>query len=83
MTNNLQQYKARKEAFEKQFEQYKHSQTHLQIKELIFICIALIPYAWCVNTMLVPHTIVSGALTGICEIIYFASNNIIPIWFSN
>ncbi len=52
-------------------------------KELLFIAIALIPYAYAVNRIMVPHIIVSGGLTGLCEILYFATNKFIPIWLSN
>ncbi len=52
-------------------------------KELLFIAIALIPYAFAVNRIMVPHVIVAGGLTGLCEIIYFATNRFIPIWLSN
>jgi uncharacterized membrane-anchored protein YitT (DUF2179 family) len=47
---------------------------------LIAVCVA--PYALVVNQVLVPHAIVGGGLTGLCEIIYFASGEVIPIWLS-
>ena len=52
------------------------------IKEWLFIMIALLPYAYTVNRMLVPHNIVSGGLTGLCEIVFFATNRTIPIWLT-
>jgi len=46
------------------------------------IAFGLIPYGIAINQLLVPHNIVSGGLTGLCEIIYFATNTRIPIWLS-
>lgn len=51
-------------------------------KELVLIFLALCPYAVAVNQLLVPHSIVGGGLTGLCEIIFFATDRAIPIWFS-
>lgn len=51
-------------------------------KELILIAIGLIPYGFSINQMLVPHNIVSGGLTGLCEIIYFATDTYLPIWLT-
>lgn len=51
-------------------------------KEFILIALGLIPYGIAINQLLVPHNIVSGGLTGLCEIIYFATNTRIPIWLS-
>lgn len=73
----------------KQSEQLKEHLQHYQrmkpliaIKEYFMIAVSTLPYALCVNQILVPHTIVGGGLTGLCEIIYFASNTAIPIWLS-
>lgn len=54
----------------------------IEVKELIMIAICTLPYAVAVNQILIPHNVVSGGLTGICEIIYFASGRTIPIWLS-
>ena len=54
----------------------------IEAKELILIAICTLPYAVAVNQILIPHNVVSGGLTGICEIIYFASGRTIPIWLS-
>lgn len=51
-------------------------------KELILIFISLSPYALAVNQLLVPHDIVGGGLTGLCEVIFFATNRVVPIWLS-
>ena len=53
------------------------------LKELLMIIICTIPYAFGVNQLLVPHSVVGGGVTGICEIIYFATNGYIPIWVSS
>ncbi len=47
------------------------------------IAICTIPYAFAVNQILVPHTVVGGGLTGFCEIIYFATGTAVPIWLSS
>ena len=47
------------------------------------IVLCTIPYALTVNQLLVPHAIVGGGVTGLCEIIYFATNTYIPIWLSS
>lgn len=53
-----------------------------EIAEYLLITIAIGAYAVGVNRILVPHAIVGGGLTGICEIIYFATGMAIPIWLS-
>ena len=47
------------------------------------IVLCTIPYAIAVNLILVPHEIVGGGLTGLCEILYFATDKFIPIWLSS
>lgn len=54
-----------------------------EVAEYLLIAIAVGAYAVAVNRILVPHAIVSGGLTGICEIIYFSSGMTVPIWLSN
>lgn len=54
----------------------------VEVKECLFIAIAVAAYAVAVNRILVPHAIVGGGLTGICEVIYFATHMTVPIWFS-
>ena len=63
--------------------QYQRMKPIVAIKEYVMIAICTIPYAIAVNWILVPHTIVGGGLTGLCEIIYFATNTYIPIWLSS
>ena len=53
------------------------------MKEYLLIMLCTIPYAIVVNHILVPHAIVGGGLTGYCEILYFASHRVIPIWASS
>jgi uncharacterized membrane-anchored protein YitT (DUF2179 family) len=62
---------------------YQRMKPLIAIKEYIMIIVATIPYAIAVNWILVPHTIVGGGLTGLCEIIYFATDAFIPIWLSS
>ncbi len=50
--------------------------------EYIAIFFGLIPYAFAVNQLLVPAEIVGGGLTGLAEIIYFATDTAMPIWLT-
>jgi uncharacterized membrane-anchored protein YitT (DUF2179 family) len=63
--------------------QYQRLKPFVAIKEYIMIAICTMPYAIAVNCILVPHAIVGGGLTGLCEIIYFATDTFIPIWLSS
>lgn len=54
-----------------------------EVAEFLLITIATGAYAVGVNRILVPHAIVGGGLTGICEIIYFVTGMAVPIWFSS
>lgn len=54
----------------------------IEIKELLLIALFTIPYGIVVNRILVPHAIVGGGVTGLAEIIYFATNTAVPIWFT-
>ena len=51
--------------------------------EYTLIAVFLLPYAVAVNQLLVPHNIVGGGLTGISEILYFATERFIPIWLTS
>ncbi len=66
-----------------QLASYRRLLPIITIKELLMIIICTIPYAFGVNQLLVPHAIVSGGATGLCEIIYFATNANVPIWLSS
>ena len=62
---------------------YRRTLPWITLKELLMIVLCTIPYALTVNQLLVPHAIVGGGVTGLCEIIYFATNTYIPIWLSS
>jgi uncharacterized membrane-anchored protein YitT (DUF2179 family) len=66
-----------------QLKSYQRMKPLITIKEYIIILFCTIPYAIAVNWILVPHEIVGGGLTGLCEILYFATNKFIPIWLSS
>jgi uncharacterized membrane-anchored protein YitT (DUF2179 family) len=66
-----------------QLKGYQRMKPLIAIKEYIMIVLCTIPYAIAVNWILVPHTIVGGGLTGLCEIIFFATGKAIPIWLSS
>ena len=69
--------------FRELLKDYQRMKPLIAIKEYLMIIVATIPYAIAVNWILVPHTIVGGGLTGLCEILYFASDKFIPIWLSS
>lgn len=52
------------------------------IMELLTIFICLFPYGVAINRLMIPHGIVGGGLTGLTEIIYFASGGVIPVWIT-
>ena len=66
-----------------QLKQYRRALPWITLKELLLIILSTIPYALTVNQLLVPHAIVGGGVTGLCEIIYFATNTYVPIWLSS
>ena len=51
------------------------------IKEYIFIFLGLFPFALMVNWIFVPHNVVGAGLTGICSIIYYATQGLFPNLF--
>ena len=55
----------------------------IEVRELLLIALCSIPFALVVNQILIPHAIIGGGLSGLCEIIYFLSDERIPIWISN
>ncbi|MBO7454976.1 MAG: YitT family protein [Paludibacteraceae bacterium] len=65
------------------FDKLLKSKPVILTKEYLLITLFTIPYAIVVNHILVPHAVVGGGLTGFCEIIYFASHRVIPIWASS
>lgn len=70
------------EQLKEHLQHYQRMKPLIAIKEYFMIAVCTIPYALSVNQILVPHTVVGGGLTGLCEIIYFASGTAIPIWLS-
>ncbi|MBO4666106.1 MAG: YitT family protein [Paludibacteraceae bacterium] len=52
-------------------------------REYILIFLALCPFALMVNWVFVPHNVVGGGLTGICSIIYYATQGLFPSVFPN
>ena len=66
-----------------QLKRYRRMLPWITMKELLLIVVCTIPYAITVNQLLVPHAIVGGGITGLCEIIYFATNTYVPIWLSS
>ena len=62
---------------------YRKMLPWITLKELLLITLSTVPYALTVNQLLVPHAIVGGGVTGLCEIIYFATNTYVPIWLSS
>lgn len=71
------------ERIRQQLQQYHRRKRWIAVKEFFFIAICTVPYALTVNQLLVPHAIVGGGVTGLCEIIYFATDTFVPIWFSS
>ena len=51
--------------------------------EYIAILLAMFPMAMIVNWIILPHSIVSGGLTGICAIIYYATQGVFPEMFAS
>ncbi|MBQ1859375.1 MAG: YitT family protein [Paludibacteraceae bacterium] len=67
----------------KQLRAYYKVLPWITLKELLLIVLSTIPYALTVNQLLVPHAVVGGGVTGLCEIIYFATDTYMPIWLSS
>lgn len=65
------------------FDMWTKKRVLIELKELLLIAICSIPYGLVVNQVLIPHAIVGGGLTGLCEILYFATGEVVPIWLSS
>ena len=52
------------------------------VREYIFIILGLFPFALMVNWIFVPHNVVGAGLTGICSIIYYATQGMFPNFFA-
>lgn len=61
---------------------YRRWRPFIEIKELFMIALCTIPYGIVMNQILVPHAIVGGGLSGFCEILYFATGGVLPIWLT-
>ena len=79
MRENIKQ----KSNLREHLKEYRRTLPWIMLKELFMIVLSTIPYALTVNQLLVPHAIVGGGVTGLCEIIYFATGTYVPIWFSS
>ena len=64
------------------------------VREYLMIILALFPFALMVNWIFVPQNVVGAGLTGICSIIYYATQGLfidlfpeyggsIPLWISS
>ncbi len=51
------------------------------VREYAVIFIALCPFAAMVNWIFIPHNVAGGGLTGICSIIYYATQGMFPTVF--
>jgi uncharacterized membrane-anchored protein YitT (DUF2179 family) len=51
-------------------------------REYIFIILGLFPFALMVNWIFVPHNVVGAGLTGVCSIIYYATQDMFPNFFA-
>lgn len=71
-----------KSVIRERLERAKKLRFLIEIKELFLIALFTMPYGILVNWILVPHAIVGGGVTGLSEIIYFASGTLIPMWAS-
>lgn len=72
----------RTQTLKTQFNKFHNKKPVVRLREMFLIFAGLCPYAAAVNQMLVPNDIVGGGLTGLCEIIYFATKGFVPIWLS-
>lgn len=75
--------KRKRTSLREHLKSYQRMKPLIATKEYLMIVLCTIPYAIAVNLILVPHEIVGGGLTGLCEILYFATDKFIPIWLSS
>lgn len=66
-----------------QVRHHKWGRVFIEFKELLFILAGTFPYGFSVNQLLIPHAIVGGGLTGISEIVYFATDAFMPVWLTS
>lgn len=77
-----EQIEHEREALHTGFMMLKKQRWVVELTEYVLIWLFLVPYAISVNKLLIPHNIVGGGLTGLAEIIYFATHSFIPLWLS-
>ena len=62
---------------------YRRWRPIVEAKELLVIALCCAPFAIALNRLLIPHAIVGGGLAGFCEILYFATDGLLPVWATN
>lgn len=67
-------------SIETEYKRLRNKKAFNEVFECLAIFFGLAPYGFAVNQLLVPSAIVGGGLTGLCEIVYFATNGFVPIW---
>lgn len=55
----------------------------MEVFDYLCIFVFLMPYAVSINQLMIPHNIVGGGLTGIAEIVYFATGTAVPVWITS
>ena len=65
-----------------EYRRLRNKKAFKEVFEYFAIFFGLIPYGFAVNQLLVPAEIVGGGLTGLAEILYFATNTAAPIWLT-
>ncbi len=74
---------ANREKLAERLRQYRRWRPFVEAKELLVIALCCAPFAIAVNRLLIPHAIVGGGLAGFCEILYFATDGLLPVWATN
>ena len=62
---------------------YYKARPAVAAREYIGIIIGMFPFALMVNWIFVPHNVVGGGLTGICSLIFYATQGMLPNLFPN
>ena len=60
---------------------FLHNSSVKTIREYLMIVLALFPFALMVNWIFVPQNVVGAGLTGICSIIYYATQGLFLDFF--
>lgn len=64
-----------------QLKAYYRTRPAVAVREYIGIIFGLFPFALMVNWIFVPHNVVGGGLTGICSLIFYATQGLFPSLF--